>query len=162
MTLSTTVSEDSRVEGLLKAALDFLAAVLARLGFTGRPRRRAGIRQDLELLHELEKFPHLGPGTWAHQMLSGHIEFEIAKLAGIEFPRRNIPWGSVVLAAVVGFPLGYVTYVLNKDGFNWWSLIPGIVSGLMLFGLLGLLLAPEEKTSEGQTGPSAGVPARPG
>jgi hypothetical protein len=67
------------METLVRAASDFLAAILARVGFVGRPRRRAAIRQDLELLRDLEATPELGRGTWAHEVLVGHIALDVAK-----------------------------------------------------------------------------------
>jgi hypothetical protein len=47
---------------LANAIADFLAAVLRSVGFVGRPRKRAAIRDDLVLLRELEAFEELGRG----------------------------------------------------------------------------------------------------
>lgn len=136
------------METLVRAASDFLAAILAKVGFVGRPRRRAAIRQDWELLRDLEATDSFAQGTWAHQVLIGHITLEVAKYAGVELPRRRVPWGSVVFAALIGAPLGYLTYTLNQDGFRWYSLFPGVVSALMAIAILGMIFASDEETPE--------------
>jgi hypothetical protein len=137
-------------EGLLSAAADFLAAVLRAVGYVGRPRRRAGIREDLELLTELEKFPDFGPGSFAHRILSDHIRTEVARLAGHELgsARRKIPWASVVLAAVIGAPLGFFTYRLDENGFRWYSIFPGAGALLMLVAIFGMFLPEQEAPIE--------------
>jgi len=81
-------------------------------------------------------------------VLIGHITLEVAKYAGVELPRRRVPWGSVVFAALIGAPLGYLTYTLNQDGFRWYSLFPGVVSALMAIAILGMIFASDEETPE--------------
>src|SRR4051812_49093573 len=98
--------------GLLQGAGEFLGALLSLLGFTGRRRRRAGIREDLELLGELEKQGEFGKGSQAQTNLVTHIQREVALLTGAELTRRRkIQWGSVVLAFVCFVPLAYITYL---------------------------------------------------
>ncbi|MFL5818262.1 MAG: hypothetical protein ACJ76L_11770 [Conexibacter sp.] len=143
------------METLVRAASDFLAAILARVGVVGRPRRRAAIRQDLELLRDLEATPELGRDTWAHQVLIGHIALEVAKYSGVELPRRRIPWGSVIFAALIGGPLGYLTYSINDDGFRWYSLFPGLIAGLMAIAILGMIFASDEEAPEAVEGTQA-------
>ena len=133
------------MEGLVKAVSDFLAAALRGLGFVGRPRRRAGIRDDLELLDRLRDSPDFGTESSAHRFLLEHITSEVAKLAGVESIRkRKIPWASVAMALLIAAPLAYWTYKLNHDGFLWLSLFPGTVAGLMLVAVLGMLFGEEE------------------
>jgi hypothetical protein len=138
------------VEGLVRAASDFIAAVLSGLGFVGRPRRRAGIRDDLDLLDRLRDTPEFGPDSSAHAYLSDHITQEIARLSGIALERtRKIAWSSVVMGLVFGLPLAYVTYRINQDGFNWISLLPGILAAVLLLGTLGLLMGGTETSEDG-------------
>jgi len=133
------------MEMLVSAVSDFLAAVLSKLGFVGRTRRRAGIQDDLELLGRLRGAPEFGPDSAAHRFLVDHITLEVAKFAGVELKRtKRRDWVAVALALCIGLPLGYWTYKLNQDDFRWLSLIPGSVAGLMLVGALGTLLGVEE------------------
>jgi hypothetical protein len=58
------------------------------------------------------------------------IELDVAKLAGVEPAGKRRPWSSIVLAALIGIggSLGYLTFTLNEDGFDLWSLLPGIAA----------------------------------
>ena len=60
---------------------------------------------------------------------------------------RKIPWSSLIIAAIVGAGLGYLTYVLNEDGFAWYSLFPGFVAFLMGVSIFGMLLPDQEAPS---------------
>ena len=64
------------MESLVKAMSDFLAAVLGRVGFVGRPRRRAAIHDDLQLLDQLRDSSDFGPESPAHHFLRNHIGSE--------------------------------------------------------------------------------------
>jgi hypothetical protein len=93
---------------LVNAASEFLVAIFARIGIVGRPLRRAAIRDEIQLPHEIRDSPDFGTETWAHRYLSDHVTTEVAKDSGIELKRkRKIPWGSVFLALTIGLPLGY-------------------------------------------------------
>ena len=81
----------------------------------------------------------MGQGTSTHGHLKDHIALEVDRLAGIAAPQRTIQWGSIFLAALIGLSLAYLTYTLNEDGFDWWSLIPGFVAFLMLGSIIGML-----------------------
>ncbi|MGH2964385.1 MAG: hypothetical protein ACRDMH_03255 [Solirubrobacterales bacterium] len=149
--------QNGRIETLVNAASDFLAAILGKLGFVGRARRRAGIRDDLDLLDRLRDSEAFGSASSAHGYLVGYINLEVAKLAGVELKRkRKIAWGSVVWAFIIGLPLGYLTYKLNQDGFNWVSLFPGLVSALMFLAILGMLFNTDEPTGDSESGTAAG------
>jgi hypothetical protein len=133
--------------------MDFLAALFGALGFVGRPRRRAGIVADLDLLGQLRDSHAFGPDSQAHRHLVQHISLEVAKLANVELKRRKtVPWASVAFAAVIGAPLGFWTYELNRQGFDWLSILPGAVAALMLLAILGMLLdreeAPDDRPNE--------------
>jgi hypothetical protein len=144
------------MDKLVAAASDFFAAILARFGFIGRPRRRAGIVEDLDLLERLRDTPEYGPESAAHTFLANHITVEVAKLAGIK-TRRPIQWGSVFLAFAIGAPFIYWAYWLNRDGFSWLGLVPSIVGGMMVIAIFGLIFANDEPQDESDTpdGPSA-------
>ncbi len=125
---------------LVNAASEFLAAIFARIGIVGRPRRRAAIRDEIQLLHEIRDSPDFGTESRAHRYLADHVTTEVARYSGIELKRkRNIPWGSVFLALAIGLPLGYWTYRLNDAHFSWFSVLPGSISALMLIAALGFL-----------------------
>jgi len=143
------------VESLVKAASDFLAAVLGKVGFVGRPRRRAAIHDDLKLLDQLRGSSDFGPDSPAHHFLRNHITAEVAGYSGVELgPKRKIPWGSVVLSILIGGPFGYWTYKLNDDGFAWFSILPGLIATLMFIAALGMIFGGEEASAdEGETEP---------
>lgn len=77
------------METLIKAASDFLAAILSTLGFIGRPRRRAGIRDDLDLLERLRSSPDFGPESAPHRFLTERVTLEVARLSGVELSRKE-------------------------------------------------------------------------
>lgn len=140
------------MEALVNAVSEFLAALFARFGYVGRARHRANIRDDLALLDLLRNSPSFGDDSDAARHLMGHIGIEVARYAGIEIEhRRKIQWGSVLTAAIIGLPAGYLTYKLNQGGFSWVSLLPGLISAFMLIGGLGLLFSrdsPDESKEE--------------
>ena len=131
------------MESLIRAVGDFLAAVLGAVGFVGRPRRRANIRHDLELLRDLEATSRdFAPGTKPHQELTEHIAREVTTHSDLNQKQR--PWGSIVLALAIAVPLAYLAYKLSDDGFSWWSVIPGFVAVLMAISIAGMLNPSED------------------
>lgn len=129
------------MEALVNAVSEFLAAIFARLGYVGRTRRRASIRDEIGLLKMFRESPAFGIDSRAAQSLSEHITREVERYAGVE-PKSKVEWGSVAAAAIIGIPLGYWTYKLNQGGFSWVSLFPGTVSVLMLIAVLGVAFQP--------------------
>lgn len=145
------------METLVKAASDFLAAILSTLGFIGRPRRRAGIRDDLDLLERLRSSPDFGPDSASHRFLTERVTFEVARLSGVELSRKKkIPWSGVVMALIIGAPLAYWTFTLDRDGFRWLSLLPGTFAALMFIAVLGMLFDRDE-SSDVAKGESTGA-----
>jgi hypothetical protein len=143
---------------LVRAASDFLAALLSSIGFVGRPRRRAGIREDIELLGTLEAAPAFGPSSRAHRMMTEHITTEVAKLAGVELRRRRqVPWSSVFVAAAIGLPCAYWAYKLDQHDFAWLSVLPGAVALLMLLGILGMVTGSDDAAEEAEPEATAAV-----
>ena len=101
------------MEGLIQAIANALAAILEKIGVLGRSRRRIGIRADLELLHELERFPDFERSTFAHKSLVNRIDREVAALAGVDLRTKkpDIPWAAIAFAVIVASGFGYWTYV---------------------------------------------------
>lgn len=157
MLSSRPLVQNACMEGLVKAASDLIAALLRPLGFVGAPRRRSGIREDLEVLGKLRESPDFGRDSVAHRLLVDHITREVAKLAGIELKRkRKRNWGSAVIALLIAVPLGYWTYKLNQDGFQLLSLLPGAFSAVMFLGAFGLLLGEQESPKREDAGEDVG------
>ena len=101
---------------------------------------REQIAGELELLADVERNAILNRHTGAPAWLHGKIVLDIAKLTGAPLGARKkpIPWGSVILAAILASGLGVWTYVLNASGFVWYSLIPGVIAVLFGVSLLGM------------------------
>ena len=129
------------VDSLITAIAQALSSILEKFGVVGRSRRRLAIRADLELLKELESFPGLAPGTFAYDALQKRIEHEVARLSGVDLrtSRRQIPWSSVVFAAILAGGLGYIAVRLGMDGHRWYALIPGIPALVLVLSILGML-----------------------
>lgn len=69
-------------------------------------------------------------------------------MAGVELKRkRKIPWASA-MALFIGAPLAYWTYKLDQHDFQWLSLLPGSLAGLMLVAALGMLFGADESPSD--------------
>jgi hypothetical protein len=105
------------------------------VGAVGRPRRRASIHADLKLLADLRNVPEIGTGTPAYQALLDHIAAETMKLAGSDTKAPRPPINKVAFGfdVVVFVGLAFLTYYLNRNKFEWYS----IFSGLVAFGALG-------------------------
>jgi hypothetical protein len=148
------------MDSLIRAASEFLAAVLGLLGFVGRTRRRVGIRQDLELLTAVREAPDLGPESYAAMMLQNHITFEVAKLTGTPLKqRRQIQWGALIVAALLAAGTGYWAVWL-KDGGSWTWWAPAAFCVVLLFGALGTLLPcaqPDDPEPDTTQQPASGV-----
>jgi hypothetical protein len=138
------------VETLFNTIGNALGAVLRALGYVGRPRLRAAIREDLELLHRLETVPDFERGTPIHGVMLAHIGSQILRLVGIPVvgERKQVQWNSVFLGLVVGGPLAYGTYALSKNGFSWWSLLTGAIAFFFLVGGVWGGLFPGRHTPE--------------
>lgn len=140
------------METLVKSIAEFFGALLGMLGFVGKPRRRMGIRDDLGLLNELADHADFGRGSWPHQALMNRVALDVARLAGVPLRQRKVPLSSFVLPVVIGVPLGLWAFKLNQHGFQWYSLFPGVIAGLMAISILGMLLpSTDESTPEDVT-----------
>lgn len=120
---------------------DFIAAILGRLGYVGRPRRRSEIRDDMKLLDEVARSKHLGEQSRGYPALKEWIEDDIRRLAGVKIEGDKYrPWGSIAFGLIFGLPLAFLTYTLVRDGFNWLALLPGLVAAFLLLATLSMLL----------------------
>ena len=149
---------------LANAIADVLAALLRSIGFVGRPRRRAAIRADLDLLRELGKFPEFAAGSRPHRWLTSHITTEVAELSGVDLrtSRRKIAWSSVVVAACIWAALGWLTYHLVDIGHPWCSVISAIPAGVFFVAMIGLLTEKEELIPpDDGTGSESSAPSGP-
>jgi hypothetical protein len=139
------------VEALVNAISEFLAALFARFGYVGRPRRRTNLRDEIKLLEEIRASPAFGPDTDSARFLTNHIANEVARYAGV-LKKRKIPWSSVILAAIIGLPFTYWTYTMVRDGFVWYAVFPGLVAGFFLVGGLGVLLTGDDSVEDDSDG----------
>lgn len=138
------------MDNLVKAIAELFAAAFSAVGYVGKPRRRANIRDNLKLVNELAEHPDFGRGSWPHQALMNRTALEVAKLAGVPLKGREIPWFSLLLALVIGAPLAFWTLKLDQHGFHWYSIFPGAIAVAMGFSILGMLFASDQDgTPEG-------------
>jgi hypothetical protein len=59
-----------------------------------------------------------------------------------------VPWGTVVVCAVIGLPLSYLTYTMVRNGFVWYAIFPGAIAGFFVIGGLALLLTGDESAPD--------------
>jgi hypothetical protein len=126
------------VGDLINAAADFLAALLRLAGFVGAPRRRTAIREDLELLRQLEASQQFGTGTKPYEWLTNRVVREIAELSGVDLrtKRRAADLSVVVIFGLIAGGLGYLTYWVDTNVSGWVAVLPGFFA--TLFGLVTL------------------------
>lgn len=141
-------------EAITKAVLAVVIPLLTMIGFGSRRMRlRNEIRENLTLVDEIDKHELLRDHTPARIWLQGRIALDVAKISGqnLGTPKAPIQKGSVAFAAVLLLAFGTWTYVLNRDGFVWYSVFPGIVATAMLLSIFGLLMnreLPPEETGD--------------
>lgn len=141
-------------EGIAKSVVAVVAplATLVRVG--GRRRRlRNEIRENLALLGDLEKDDVLREHTPAAGWLQGRIALDVARLTGrpLGAPKKPIPWGSVVAAAVLTLVFGLWTLYIIRNGFVWYSVFPGTLAFLMAISIMGMTTnreLPPDETGE--------------
>ncbi|TVT19318.1 hypothetical protein FNH05_35050 [Amycolatopsis rhizosphaerae] len=129
-------------ENLAKIVTTVVVPILTLIGFGSRRRRlRNEIKDNLELVREIEKHQILQEHTLASGWLQGRIALDVARLSGVKLgtPKAPIPKGSVVFAGVLALGFAIWTYWLDRNGFVWYSIFPGLVSILMLISIVGNL-----------------------
>jgi hypothetical protein len=129
-----TVTSVIDLEPLAKTAATVLVPLLAAIRIGGRRGRlRKEIRENLTLVHDLEQDPVLREHTPAAAWLQGKIAIDVARLAGhpLGTPKRPLPVGSMILSGVLGLLFGVLTWYIDRDGFVWYSVFPGVASALL-------------------------------
>jgi hypothetical protein len=141
---------------LVKAIGDFVAALLGLAGFVGKPRRRAAIAADLQLLHQLEEHPDFAASSLPHAWLTNHIMLEIGSFSGLDLrsSRRKADLSSIVINAIVLAVLTWLTYRIFEAGHPWYAAIPGIPAFLLGIAELGMVTEKEDVIPE-QSGEGA-------
>ena len=150
-------------EAIVKAAIAVAAPLATIVGLAGRRRRlRNEIRENLVLVEALEQNEVLREHTPAAGWLQGRIALDVAKLSGqpLGTPKKPVPKGSVAAAAVVGLAFAAWTYLINRNGFVWYSVFPGIVSALMFISILGMFTNRELPLDQDDSLPEGAVPIR--
>lgn len=128
-------------EAFAKTVLSTVATFGAVVQVGGKRRRlRNEIRDNLVLMKELEQNGVLREHAASTQWLPDKIALDVAKLSGhpLGTAKKPIAWGSVFMAGIIGVPLGFWTYILDHEGFVWYSIFPGLGAFLMGISILGL------------------------
>lgn len=141
---------------ITKSLVSAVTILAALVGIEGKQRRlRNHIKENLALVKELDANETLRELTGASSWLQGRIAVDVARLAGHNLGTRKkpIPWASLVVACVLCAALAFWTYWIVREGFVWYSVFPGIASGLFFIAVLGMLtdrqLPPDEGIPEG-------------
>jgi hypothetical protein len=153
------------MEGLIKAIADFFATLLSAVGFVGRPRRREHIREDMKLLSELAEHPDIGRGSWPHQALMNRVALDVGRLAGVPGVHvpgtRKVQWSALVMALLIGGLCTFLTFKLNEDAFEPFSIIPGLVAFLMAITAVQAVIGATEQENDGDDDDDAELPFKP-
>lgn len=132
---------------LVNSISEFLAALFAKFGYVGRPRRRTNLREEITLLEEIRNSPAFGVESDSARFLTDHIATELARYSGV-LRKRKIPWGTVGLSAIIGLPASYLTYTIVQDGFAWYAIAPGIVAAFFVVGGLAVLFTGDDSSDQ--------------
>ena len=108
---------------------------------TRKHRLRSDIRENLAILKELDENGVFREHEALKKWLPEKIISDVAELSEkpLTFTKKPIEWGSVALAVLIGLPFGLWTSFLNRKGFDWLSIFPGLGAFLMGIAILGLL-----------------------
>ncbi|WP_406074165.1 hypothetical protein [Micromonospora sp. NBC_01638] len=132
-----------------------VATVLSR-----RQRLRKDIRENLSLAEEIEKNDTLREHTPAALWIHGRITLDVARLTGQKLgtPKKPVPVSSLILAAITCVGFGLWTYFIVRNGFQWYSVFPGVVSALMLISIMGMFMNRELPPAQDPTLPPGATP----
>lgn len=138
-------------DSIAQAAFSVVTPLITLITFFSRRKRlRNEIRENLSLLEELDKDNVLKEQTPASMWLRGKIVIDVAKLSGqpLGTLKKPVPKGSVIFAAVLCAGLSYLTYYIDRNGFVWYSVIPGVIAFLLAVSILGMFTDREIPSSE--------------
>ncbi|WBB95270.1 hypothetical protein O7543_29475 [Solwaraspora sp. WMMA2080] len=132
-----------------------IATVLSR-----RQRLRKDIRENLALVEEIEKNDTLREHTPTALWIHGRITIDVARLTGQKLgtPKKPIPVGSLIFTIILCVGFGLWTYYIAHDGFEWYSVFPGVASALMIIAALGMFTNRELPPDQDPTLPPGATP----
>jgi hypothetical protein len=143
---------------IAKAVAVVMAPLISLVTFFSKTRRlRNEIRENLSLIQELDKDAILQEHSPAAMWLRGKVTIDVAKLTGQSLgnDKKPVPKTSVILGSICCIGLSYWTYYLNRNTFNWYSIITGVfafLSSMLVYGsfLDREIIPPEDRveTSE--------------
>jgi hypothetical protein len=145
-------------ESIASAAISVIGSLGGLGGILSRNKRlRSNIRDNLRLLDELQANSIIRDETPATNWLSARVALDVARLAKVPLGnlKTPIPKGGVAFAAIIGAGFGYWAYVLDKDGFDWYSLLPGTVVAMMIISIAGMTTnreIPQEENDSAEGG----------
>jgi hypothetical protein len=133
------------VPGIMQGTAALLNPLTAAIDFLTPQRRvRGNVRDNLALLQELEKDDALRE-TEAPAWLREQIVRDVARLSRQvqEAPKKPIEWGSLLAYIVFVAGFGFWTYWLNRNAYDWHSVLTGTVALLFMFAVLGSVTSRE-------------------
>jgi hypothetical protein len=135
------------VEAILKSAVAVIVPLGTLIGSiisigNRKSRIRKEIRENLALLGDIEKDSELGEFALPTSWMRARIVVDTARLTGqtLGTPKKPLPVGSMVFAAILGLFLAALTWWIDRDGFVWYSVFPAALSFLSLVSLYGQTL----------------------
>jgi hypothetical protein len=129
-------------ESVAQAVVAIVTPLVTLLGLASRKRRlRAEIRENLELVQRVTTDNTLAQHTPLASWLHGKIIIDVARLTGqnLGTPKKPIEKGTLITSAILAAGSGVWTYFIDRDGFVWYSVFPGIGSFLMIMAVAGTL-----------------------
>ena len=157
--------EHMNLDGWTKLVLSILVPLLTAIGIGSRRRAlRTAIRENLELVKLLSEDEILSTHSPARGWLQGKIAVDVARLAGRQLgnPKKPIPWGGMIVAAVLAIGFGAWTYLLDRDGFVWYSVFPALAAVLFVISIAGQTMNRELPASALEGLPEGATPIRSG
>lgn len=153
---------------LVQAIAGVMTPLITLITFFSRRRRlRNEIRENLALIEKLDKDEILKDHSPASIWLRGKVTLDVAKLSGqpLGTPKKPVPKGSVFISSILCIGLSCWTYYLNRNGFTWYSLIPGVFAFLFAVSVYGMFInreiPPTEEDSQSSKIPSTEETPRP-
>ena len=127
-----------------------------------RRRLRNEIRDNISLLQEIQKDEVLREHTPAAGWIQGKVALDVAKLAGVPLgtPKKPIEKGSVAFAGVLAIGFSLWTFYIDRNGFIWYSVFPGIAAFLFWISIFGMITNRDLPPDTSSTLPPGAVPIR--